>query len=469
MPHADDVALEAAFKLSYTGLNAQQQKLFCRLGLHEGATFSVEAAAALYDAHPDTVAEMMEALVDHSLLEEAPFGRYQFHDLLKYFARNLATSSQEPMELQSAIERNIQYYLAGARATSIHIDPQLHPATIAAMEFINREEALQWMERERLNLFGVARQAKETIPLAVCDLAAASAGFLLLRGYIREAVELHSLAVQVASQAGDSVVRAVSNENCGTAKWEIGSFPAALGCFKIALGLYKELADEESEARILDKIGFTYERTGDYPGALLVLQQSLDIRGRRGDLHGQAKTLNSLGAVYWRKRSYTEALQCFVPSLRIRMDISDMHGQARTLNNIGFTFERMNNFSDSKEYLMRALDLALRLGDRQIENTIYNNLGYLHAKMGDCELARRYALRGQVLARRTGSIYEEARALDGLGRAQLCAGNHDEARGTLDQALALFQGLGVPEAEDVGRMLAAMGERDLGLTSEPDP
>ncbi|SEF55998.1 Tetratricopeptide repeat-containing protein [Nonomuraea solani] len=478
MLRAEDMALEAAFKLSYAGLEARQQLMFRRLSLHEGATICVGAAAALYDADRETVEDIIETLVDHSLLEEATAGRYQFHDLLKDFARNMATSSHESAELRSATERIIQFYLAGSRAASVHINTRLHPAVIVPddtvsvrMCFAGRVEALRWMEQERLNLFGVARQAQQVVPTAVCDLAAAAAGFLLLRGYIREAVDLHSAAVGVASQEGGAAMRAVSHENCGTAKWELGSFQEALVCFNVALGLYKDLADVESEARVLDKIGFTYERTGDYPDALRVLQESFDIRSRLGDLHGQAKTLNSLGAVHWRKGTYVEALRCFVSALGTRIDISDLHGQARTLNNIGFTFERMNKFAESKEYLLRALDLALRLGDRQIENTVYNNLGYLHVKMGECELAQKYSLRGQVLARQTGSVYEEARALDGLGRARLCAGRRGEARGPLGQALILFQGLGVPEAVDIRRILADMDAADSrpGPTSEPDP
>ncbi|MEV5409602.1 tetratricopeptide repeat protein [Thermopolyspora sp. NPDC052614] len=422
----EDIALDAAFELSYRGLTARQRSMFAMLGLHEGPSFSADAAAALLDVDRDLAEEVLELLHDHNLLEQPSPERHQFHDLLKDFARSIAAES-DPAACRAATSRLISYYLGGTCAADAHIGERLSriPDGVvppSAMTFESRESALKWLETERLNIFAAARQAEEVIPPAVCQIATAIAGFLILRGYIKEAADLHMRALRIAHDAGDPATRAVVGEHLGEAKWHLGSFAEALEDFEGALRLYRSIEDASGEARALDWIGFTYERTGEYAKSLQVLQDALDIRHELGDLAGQAKTLHSLGAVYWRKADYKEALRCFGPALRIRTDLMDLHGQARTMNNIGFTFERMNVLDEAEAYLTHALQLAIRVGDRQLENIVYNNFGYLYVRMGRHESAEKHSTRGRILARQTGSVYEEARALDGLGRAHLGRG-----------------------------------------------
>jgi tetratricopeptide (TPR) repeat protein len=61
------------------------------------------------------------------------------------------------------------------------------------------------------------------------------------------------------------------------------------------------------------------------------------------------------------------------------------------------------------------------------------------------------------LATETSDKYQQARAHHGLGQARRASGDLDQALGHWQQALALFTGLGTPEAEQVRAEMAAAG------------
>ncbi|UNT01285.1 NB-ARC domain-containing protein [Streptomyces tubbatahanensis] len=84
---AGDQAVGATFELGYAHLDAEQARAFCLLGLTEGPDIPLAAAAALLDRSAEEAEDLLEALVDSSLLESAGPGRYRLHNLLRLHAR----------------------------------------------------------------------------------------------------------------------------------------------------------------------------------------------------------------------------------------------------------------------------------------------------------------------------------------------------------------------------------------------
>src|SRR5262249_31356805 len=90
------------------------------------------------------------------------------------------------------------------------------------------------------------------------------------------------------------------------------------------------------------------------------------------------------------------------------------------------------------------------------------------------ELAMRTSASGQShelhtqalgIARDISAALEEARALEGLGRSYLQNGDRDQAAAHLQQALAIYERLGVPGAHRVQQTFKDHGLRSSG--SEP--
>ena len=69
------------------------------------------------------------------------------------------------------------------------------------------------------------------------------------------------------------------------------------------------------------------------------------------------------------------------------------------------------------------------------------------------------------MASQSGDRYEQARALDGLGRSYQAAGDPGRAGQHWRRALARYTDLGLLEADDIRSRLTALGDaafRDLG-------
>jgi hypothetical protein len=87
---AGNLAVAAAFGLSYADLTAGQQRLFRRLGLVPGPEFDAHAAATLDGTSLDEGRRRLDELSDQHLLTQPAPGRFQLHDLLREYARALA-------------------------------------------------------------------------------------------------------------------------------------------------------------------------------------------------------------------------------------------------------------------------------------------------------------------------------------------------------------------------------------------
>ncbi|MEW5536016.1 hypothetical protein AB1328_39640, partial [Streptomyces virginiae] len=82
-----DLAVAAAFELSYRQLTADQARAFRLVASVDGPDIGLPAAAALLDLDEYDAEDLLEALVDVAMVESPFPGRYRYHDLLRSFAR----------------------------------------------------------------------------------------------------------------------------------------------------------------------------------------------------------------------------------------------------------------------------------------------------------------------------------------------------------------------------------------------
>ncbi|RLU76079.1 AfsR family transcriptional regulator, partial [Streptomyces griseocarneus] len=93
---AGDLAVKATFELGYGQLEPAQARAFRLLGLADGPDISLAAASAALDLDTEATEDLLESLVDTSLLESAAPGRYRFHDLVRLYARACAERDEQP-------------------------------------------------------------------------------------------------------------------------------------------------------------------------------------------------------------------------------------------------------------------------------------------------------------------------------------------------------------------------------------
>lgn len=187
---AGDLAVKATFELGYGQLEPAQARAFRLLGLADGPDISLAAAAAVLDLPVEETEDLLESLVDTSLLESAAPGRYRYHDLVRLYARACAErDEQPPSERTAAMSRLLDFYLATAAGVYVldrpgdklveHLEPTEYPGLV----FEDRHQAQDWLYAEAVCTLACVRQSMgpETLARAVdllwaaCDLAESGA------------------------------------------------------------------------------------------------------------------------------------------------------------------------------------------------------------------------------------------------------------------------------------------------------
>jgi DNA-binding SARP family transcriptional activator/tetratricopeptide (TPR) repeat protein len=162
-----NLAVSATFALGYHQLEPRQARAFRLLSLPSGSGISVPAAAAVLGHSPIETEDVLESLVDASLLEAPAPGRYRFHDLLKLFARRQAEQTEDPAAAARALRRLLGFYVASAGSAhrlayeGSMIADHLSVGTATGRVFTSADEAVEWLAVEGEDMFAVIGQAAE--------------------------------------------------------------------------------------------------------------------------------------------------------------------------------------------------------------------------------------------------------------------------------------------------------------------
>ena len=232
--HAENLSVAAAFDRSYQDLSAAEQAMFRCLGLHPGTDFDAWAAAALAGVPVAEARRDLEGLYDHYLLAETAPGRYRFHDLIREHARALAAAGP-PAERDAATGRLLDYYLDAARAADQQLASRAAPgpgapsaAAPPMRQITGRDDALAWMNAERLNLHAAAGYAAASgRPGHAAGIPAAMHEFWRSQGHWDQALALHQAAFQAARDAGNQLAEARALTDLGDMQFLTDDYPAA--------------------------------------------------------------------------------------------------------------------------------------------------------------------------------------------------------------------------------------------------
>ncbi|MEU6476150.1 BTAD domain-containing putative transcriptional regulator [Streptomyces sp. NPDC047017] len=163
---AGDLAVKATFELGYGQLEPAQARAFRLLGLADGPDISLAAAAAVLDLPVEGTEDLLESLVDTSLLESAAPGRYRFHDLVRLYARACAERDEQPPgERDAALSRLLDFYLATAAGVYAIERPgdrlveHLRPTRYPGLAFEERHAAQNWLYAEANALLACVRRS----------------------------------------------------------------------------------------------------------------------------------------------------------------------------------------------------------------------------------------------------------------------------------------------------------------------
>ncbi|ONI81441.1 hypothetical protein ALI144C_19080 [Actinosynnema sp. ALI-1.44] len=229
-----DRGAAAAFTLSYRRITSDQQRVFRLLGLHPGSDFDAHAAACLTGATVDVAEKLVEGLVDAHLLQQPQPGRYGFHDLLRHYARQTASATDE--DRHTALARLVGHYSQLAVAADRLLDPRRPRVHIGEpiadchpRPFGDQAAALRWLDTEHHNLLACQRLAvEENWHGVVWQLAWTLDTYQRHRGHLPDRLVAWQAALTAAVRLDESTLVARSHLHVGAALARLGRHGDAL-------------------------------------------------------------------------------------------------------------------------------------------------------------------------------------------------------------------------------------------------
>ncbi|MET7616031.1 BTAD domain-containing putative transcriptional regulator [Streptomyces sp. NPDC005408] len=474
---AGDLAVKATFELGYGQLEPAQARAFRLLGLADGPDISLAAAAAVLGLAEQETEDLLEALVDTSLLESAAPGRYRYHDLVRLYARACAgvahaegqgkdgqspQGAEGPDERELALSRLLDFYLStSAKVYAIerpgdrlvdHLEPTAYPG----LSFADGHEAQDWLYAEANSLLACARQStggdrlRRTVDLlwAAKDLAESGANSKLY-----EAVALSAL--DAARAAGD-----IRTE---------GRVRTSLTNVHLVAGRYAEADEEAKQAAVLatsaedvapifwsdnDRgiIAFNQGRHGE---AEEHLRRAIESSRADRNRPGEASAVCNLSRIQLSMGRTSQAIALAEQGV----DIYDRIGHTLRLGNaryaLGVALTHAGRHTEALEQLLDALESFETNRQRLWEGTTLFRIAQAHLSARRPARAAQHAEQALAIGC-IGGDRTRANVLTTLGKALDSLGQADRARACWREALTLHEQSGAAEAEEVRGLLAPL-------------
>jgi len=424
---AGDLAVRACFQVSFGSLSAacpgrpDPARAFRLLGLWRGPSISLPAVSALLAEPEDNVADSLEMLVDAHLLQSVAAERYRFHDLLRVYAAEKAEAEETQQDRDEAVLRVLTWYLHTAEAAGRVISPQHARVPLAdghlvrpPLTFASLEHALDWCETERADLVAAASQAATSgLHEIAWKLPAAAMSFFYRRSHWADWVTTHSDGLSSARILGDRLAEAWMLNNLGMA-FGLQRKEQAVGCFEQALAIYREIGDQQGQARAANNVAQACLRLCRFPEALQAARQSLAVQQQAGDRYGEGIALGNLGDACRELGRFDEAIDRLEQALVIFRELGDQHSEADSLSDLGNVYLTMGRLGDAVSCLRASLAIWRANGERHGQAATLSRLGLAQQRAGRPEEARELLSEAHFLLAELGDLGQAAEVKAGL-------------------------------------------------------
>ncbi|MBO0918603.1 AfsR/SARP family transcriptional regulator [Streptomyces laculatispora] len=458
---AGDLAVKATFELGYGQLEPAQARAFRLLGLADGPDISLAAAAALLNLEVHAAEDLLEALVDTSLVESAAPGRYRYHDLVRLYARSCAERDEKsPDEKELALSRLLDFYLAtaagvyalerpGDRAVD-HLEPSSHPG----LSFAHRPSALDWLYSEADCLLACVLQSlgRQTLRramdllIAVKDLAESGAN---ARRYEAAALALRDAAMSIGDARTEGRARTTLTQVYSTA----GRFEQADAEAHRAMTLGIAANDPWTSGNAPNERGILAIYRNQHAEGEAYLRSAIQAFRADGNRPGEASALCNLSRIHLALSRTDSAVDLAEQGI----EIYDRLGLALRLANgryaLGLALAKANRLPEALEQLTQALGIFHENRQPLWEGVTHFRLAEVHLTAGRHTMSAAHAEQAIAL-RGIGGEWRRGTVLTVLGRALVQLEQPDRARACWTEALSIYEQLGSVEAEEVRALLS---------------
>ncbi|GAA1257388.1 transcriptional regulator AfsR [Sphaerisporangium rubeum] len=458
------LAVDATFALGYGHLDPGQARAFRLLSLPNGPDISLLAAAGVLTLSPMETEDMLESLVDVSLLEAPAPGRYRFHDLLKLFARRQAEATEDPAAGALALRRLLGFYLASAQAAhrlayegSVIAD-HLVAVPGTGRGFSGAAEAIAWLTVEAETLFAAIGQTAESgaTPeelLPAADLLLAMEPLLESGAYVREFVARTGAVLSAAERVGDRASELRCRYVLGRVMFGGNRLAGAAEQFQAALELATVTGDRIVTGELLNGLAVVSGRARRHEEALTWFDAALRAYKEIGAAAGEALVASYSARDHLALGHPEAAIAAAERGLAIFTELGSGAGMARARYHLGIVLTRVGRLTEAVVHHAECLDFFRAGGQKVWEQRVCCRLAETFIAAERFRDAVRHAEQALTLSREIGHPYGEALSLTVLGRALAGTGSVRRSGDCLRRALEIFTRLGSPEAADLRALL----------------
>lgn len=485
-------SMRAVFESSWQLLTPDERILLLQLGVFEGGWRQEDAEQVANAAIQVTM-----ALMEKSLVESSPSGRYRMHGLLRQFVQD--KQREQPDLLPAAQQRHASYYLQWLRQREGLLADEHNHATVREVydEFENVRTAWNWAvahdERDLLAgalealyrsliVRGRYREAEALIAGALRRIPAQErllgrlqaryGGCLVLLGQAVDACFWLDQAIASAQHHNDASERAFALTMRGEAAAWLGRPVDAAARFRESLAVSRARADRSAVAETLHYFANVCWLTGEGAEAQRLAEEHYALAHLMHSQSRLAHALNNLGFVAFTRGDYAHAEQHFRESISIAEALDEPLTLSVALSGLAWCSGALGDMVLAQTMAERSVGLARSCGHRLLEAVALSILGQTVEQLGTPEKALQIYDEGLMIARQLAAPLPMLLCLNGLVSANQLLGDHTRAINNLRETLATGMVVQLPALVLLGLVLAAQlivaARRPLVAATQPD-
>lgn len=417
------------FDSAYHRLPRPAAQLYRRLGATRFHTFTLDIAAVLLDTPRLRARRALDALLDTSLVEQLPGGRYLIHDLIRLHAAERSRYEDLVSDRGTTLARLFEHYLTttafadravmGARTRVSTKLSQLSDGLDPFQGAGRQAAALEWLTQERTNLLHVLRMmSEEGWHSSAWQLAEFLLALYFNRRYLDDWLQASEIGISSAQADGHPAAEARLRSVVSRAYTDIDDLDRAREHLEVALELATENGDNVLLASVWEFIGRFREKI-DYDASIDAYRQAIERNREAGEQRGIALATYFMGRALSLKGDYPAALAALTSAHMMFVSIAD---------------DRMASRGSM-------------------------SLGIAYYKSGQLEPARRELEHAATAFSRSHASHYEAEAREFLSQVDEHRGELRSAQENLRRVIEIRRASGVPDVEELVARMTRLQER----------
>ncbi|TCP53577.1 DNA-binding SARP family transcriptional activator [Tamaricihabitans halophyticus] len=374
--------VRAAFDLSYQALGLSARQMFRLLGLHPGDDFTSASAAAMVGCPEEAARRLLDCLVDEHLAIVVTGERYQLHDLVRAYARDVAERDEEDGG-QAAVDRVLNWHLHAAYRAKSVLSPAVgttfsvsDESPLDLPEFDDEDAAFSWFDAEHASVTGaVALGVEYGLESISWQLTA------LLRTYFERTsewdrwVSVAQLGLAAARRVGDRAGEALLLSDLGLAYGQLDELEQSARSAKESLEIRQAIGDRAGEGWSQNNLGIAIARCGDVAAARGHFQAAIELARKLTDTRFEAAVLSNLGQCHVGLGEFNEAVTCLRGAVELRRNVNDIVGIAISLHCLGAALLGLDRYEEAIPLLQESCELCRQQRYRAYEAEALETLG----------------------------------------------------------------------------------------------